>query len=164
MDLDELRLEWQQQFKRAADNTKVNLEMLRQVKISDSRRELQKPLSFEIFSAVVFFLFATYLILVSLRLPGNLKFSVPGFGGAALTIVYLVFSVIKISMFMKIDFFYTPVVRLQSEIVKLEMLMLRFRKIELLLLLPLAMTAWPVLMFTFHGIDLYVNTAWFFYL
>jgi hypothetical protein len=161
MNIDDLRLEWQQQFKSAAGNAKINFELLKQLKVSDSRKELQKPLSFEIFSAIVFFLFAGYLILVSLRLFGNPKFSVLGFAGALLTIVYLVFSVIKIRRFVAIDFFYTPVVQLQKEVSRLEVLILAFRRIELLMILPFAATSLPVLLMAVHGIDIYANIGWF---
>lgn len=161
MDLDELRLEWQQQFKSTASNVKVNFELLKQLKVGESKRELQKPIAFEIFSAIVFFLFAGYLILVSLRLFDSLKFSVLGFAGALLTIVYLVFSVIKIRRFVAIDFFYTPVVQLQKEVGSLEVLILAFRKIELLMILPFAATSLPVLWMAIHGIDIYENIGWF---
>jgi hypothetical protein len=94
-----------------------------------------------------------YLIGVSVRLAANLKFSVLGFAGAALTIVYLVFSIIKIRRFVAIDFFYTPVVQLQKEVVKLEVLILAFRKIEMPLMAPFAATLIPILMTAFYGID-----------
>jgi hypothetical protein len=161
MDLDELRLEWQQQFKRAAGNAKVNFEMLKQIKVSDSKKELYKPILFEIFSAVVFFLFAAYLILVSIRFADNPKFSVPGFAGAALTIVYLVFSVIKIRRFVGIDFFYSPVFQLQKEVVRLEMAIVAFRKIELLMIIPLVVMSLPILFLAIYRTDIYVNVSLF---
>lgn len=88
-------------------------------------------------------------------------FSVPGFVASAIALVYLIFSILKIRKSQKIEYYGTPVVRLQEAITQLQMRILLLRKFELILLVPFIVTALPILFIAIHGIDLYAHVGWF---
>ena len=161
MELDELKAAWQQHHKALAENTRINIELYKTVKINEAKNELRKPIAFEMISVAVLFAFAIYLFGSSINVIDQLRFSVPGFAASAITMVYLIFSILKIKKSQKIEYYSTPVVQLQEAITQLQMRILQLRKFELILLVPFVLTALPILFIAMHGIDLYVHTGWF---
>ena len=161
MELDELKAAWQQHHKALAENTRINIELYKAVKINQAKSELRKPIVYEMVSVAVLFAFALYVFGSSLRIHDQLRFSVPGFAASVIALIYLIFSILKIRRSQKIEYYGTPVVQLQEAITHLHMRILRLRKFELILLVPFIVTALPILFIAVHGIDLYVHAGWF---
>lgn len=161
MELDDLKAAWRQHHEDLAENTRINIELYKTVKINEARNELRTPIAFEMFSVAVLFVFAIYLFGSSINVLDQLRFSIPGFTASAITILYLIFSILKIKKSQEIAYYGTPVVQLQEAITQLKLRILQLRKFEVILLVPLVLTALPILFIAMHGIDLYVHTGWF---
>jgi hypothetical protein len=152
---------WSVYDEKLTESLKINISLLRQINLSKARSELQFPYLFEIFSAFIFALLAIYLAAVSVRFAGQYQFSIPGFAGVLILVIYLAFAIIKIKRFNSIDYFLQPVIASQKELASLTILVMRLRKFELILGIPMAATILPLLFFSIHQINIYQQPTWF---
>ncbi len=161
MELEELKQAWSQYDKNLKENLKTNQELLRNMNLDKSKRELQKPLKFEIMSVVILFLTVVVFFVFSARHISEIKFSIPGFIGVSIATVYLVFAIVKVNKFVNIDYYKSSIITLQKDLTKLKTIILRLRRIELLLLPFLIITILPIAFKAIHNIDIYNNIKLF---
>lgn len=157
MELDELKRTWQQYDKKLSDNLKVNEALIKKMNLNSSKRELQKPLIYELFGVVVMFIVILLSVKASLQLIDELKFSIPGIIAALMSVVYFISAVVKANRFMNVNYYNSSIVQLQKEIASLNKLVLKLRKVELILIPFLII---PMLILAFkavHNIDIYNN-------
>lgn len=161
MELDDLKGAWAQYDKKLSENLKFNEELLRKMNLSKAKQELQKPLNTEIISIIIIFLSIVFVMGFSLRLIDEIQYSIPGFAGVVIGIAYLIFSITKVNKFTKIDYYNTSIVQLQKELLLLNNLILRFRKLELILLPFLVIAILPIAFKATHNINIYERLGLF---
>lgn len=161
MEIEDLKQAWSQYDKNLKENLKTNQELLRNMNLDKSKREMQKPLIYEIISVVILFLTVVFFFVFSLKFISEVKFSIPGFAGVLLGIVYLAFAIMKVNRFVKIEYYKSTIVTLQKDLNKLKALILRLRKFELYLLPLLIISILPIAFKAIHDIDIYRNVKLF---
>lgn len=157
MELDDLKGAWAHYDKKLTENLKFNEELLRKMNLNNSKREMQKPLIYELIGIAVLFFMIIYVVAYSIRFIEEPKYSIPGFIAAIVGLVYLIFGIYRANRFLNVDYFCSSVLKLQMDITKLKKLVLRLRKYELLLIPILAIPLLPLLFKAIHNIDIYQN-------
>lgn len=161
MELDDLKDTWTQYDKKLTENLKLNEELLRKMNLNNSKREMQKPLIYELTGIAITFFAILWLVALSIKLIGEPKYSVPGFVSATVGVVYFIFGIIRANRFLNIDYYGSSVVRLQKDLALLNKLVLYLRKFELILIPVLVLLALPLLFKFIHNIDIYSNIKLF---
>lgn len=157
MELDELKATWAQYDKKLSQNLKFNEELLRKMNLEKSRKELQKPLMYEISGVIIGFIFTVYVTAATIRFIDEPKYAVPGLIAAIVCLAYTVFAVMKTNKFMSIDYFNSSVLKLQKEVATLNKLVLRLRKYELMLFPLFVIPLLPILCKFLYNMDIYAN-------
>ncbi len=161
MELDDLKNAWTQYDKKLAVNLKFNEDLLRKMNLNNSKKELQKPLIYELIGVAVLFILIVYVVVSSFRFIDEPKYFVPGFISAIIGMVFFMFAIIKANRFLSIDYYGSSVVKLQKDIAILNRLVLRLRKYELALFPLLILPILPLLFKAIHNIDIYHNIKLF---
>jgi magnesium-transporting ATPase (P-type) len=156
-DVNDLKDAWTQYDKKLSEQLKFNEELLRKLNMSHSKREMQSPLLYEITGIAVAFLMIVFVMAYSVRYMDEPKYSIPGFIAAAVGLVYFIFAVIRAGRFLSIDYYGSPVLKVQKDLILLNKLVLRLRKYELILLPALVLPLLPLLFKVIHNIDIYQN-------
>ncbi len=157
MELDDFKKEWSQYDKKLSANLKLNEELLYKLNLNNSKREMQKPLVYELISIAILFLFIVYILANALRLVDQIQYSIPGFVSAGIMGIYLVFAIIRAKGFLEIDYYNTPVLKLQRDVLSLKKKVLCYRKYELILIPFLVLPLIPLLFKVIHNINIYQN-------
>lgn len=157
MELDDLKNTWSQYDKKLSENLRLNEELLRKLNLNSSKREMQKILTYEFVSIVISVLTILFALFISLRLIDQLRFSIPGFIAACVTSIYLSLGVIRTKGLLNIDYYSSPVLKVQRDILTLKKKTLRFRKYELILIPLLVLPLLPLLFKVVYNIDIYQN-------
>ncbi|MBI9034314.1 MAG: hypothetical protein JEZ03_07575 [Bacteroidales bacterium] len=155
MDLEELKDIWKQYDKKLDSNLKINEELLRKTNLDKTRKELRKPYYYEISSVVICMVMIFFLVAWSVTYINELKFSLPGFMAVALLIPYFIMSYKKTKLMAAIEYFTSPAVQVQKRITHLKVQIMKFRKIELILMPFLVVFVLPILFKAIHNVDLY---------
>lgn len=161
MELDDLKNAWTQYDKQLAESLKFNEDLLRKLNLNNSKKELQKPLIYELIGVAVIFILIVYVVVYSIRFIDEPKYCVPGFFSAIIGMAFLMFAIIKANRFLSIDYYGSSVVKLQKDIAILNRLVLRLRKYELALFPVLILPILPLLFKAIHNIDIYHNIKLF---
>lgn len=161
MELDDLKNAWKQFDKKLSENLKFNEELLRKMNLNSSKRELQKPLIYEIGNIVVLFSLIVYSISTSIKLFEEPKYFIPGLILILICLTGLIFTILKLNRFLNIDYYGSSVLKLQKDIASLNNTILTYRRIELILIPILIVLLLPLIFKTLHGIDLYQNVKLF---
>ena len=161
MELDDLKNAWTQYDKKLAESLKFNEDLLRKLNLNNSKKELQKPLIYELIGVAVIFILIVYVVVSSIRFIDEPKYCVPGFISAIIGMAFLMFAIIKANRFLSIDYYGSSVVKLQKDIAILNRLVLRLRKYELALFPLLILPILPLLFKAIHNIDIYHNIKLF---
>jgi hypothetical protein len=155
MELDELKQIWSQHEKKLNENLKFNEELLRKMNLNKAKQELQKPFILELINVCIMFLTIFFATAFSIRLIEEIQFSLSGFVGVLLGILYLIFSIMKVNRFVKIDYYNSSIVKLQKDLSLLKTFILRLRKVELIILPFLVLTILPIAFKTIHNINIF---------
>lgn len=157
METEEIKNMWKKYDKKLDANLKFNVLLLKKMNLDKSKQEMQKPMLYEITNVVIMFLVSAYFISSSIQVLNELQYSIPGFIATILSMIYLTLSAIKINDFLKIDYFSSPIIQLQKELVKIKTRILLFRKIEFTLLPILVISILPILFKSVRNMDVYAN-------
>lgn len=161
MELDDFKSAWEQYNRNLAIYLKVNEELLRKMNFNNSKKELDKPLIYELLGVAVMFILIVYVVASSFRFISELKYCIPGFISASIGLVFLIFAIIKANKFLSIDYYSSSVVKLQKDITLLNRLVLRLRKYELVLFPLLILPLLPLLFKAIYNRDIYQNIKLF---
>ena len=155
MELKELQEAWKQYDKKLTENLKLNEELLKTMNLDKSKNELNKPMYGEIISVVIFFFVLLSLMFYGIYMIRQPIFSLLAFISAAIILACLIFSIVKIKAFLKIDYHVMPIIQLQQQIASLKMRILKLRKIEIVLAALLVFPLSSVLMKWVHNFDIF---------
>jgi len=157
MELKELQEAWKQYDKKLTENLKLNEELLKTMNLDKSKNELDKPMYGEIASVIIMFLLFLPMTFYGIYMIKQPMFSILSFICAVIFLMCLIFSIIKIKAFLKIDYLNTSIVLLQQQIASLKMRILKLRKVEIILAALLVFPFASVLMKWMHNFDVFTT-------
>jgi hypothetical protein len=155
MELDELKAMWAQYDTKLTENLRLNEELLKKMNLDKSKQEMQIPLNYEIASVLINVLFLLFFGISTFNFASELKFLLPGLVATLLSVWWLLASLRKVNILMKIDYFNSPVIELQKSINTVKQKALLFRKIEFYLLPIYAVAFAPIFVKVIYNIDIY---------
>ncbi len=134
MELDDLKRSWEEYDKKLMENLRLNEEILRRSNLDRSKREMNvtlKWLSFDMTAAMIFFLLFCYWTILYCRGPLYIVCGVI----LTLSMLFSFLSEAKLlGMLLRIDYYNTPVLDLQKQLVKFETAYKLGRKISIFVL------------------------------
>ena len=157
MELDDLKKSWTEYDKKLSKNLKFNEELLKKMNLNSSKKELQKPLIYDLVSILFLIVIIIYVLVFSIQHINEIRFCIPGFLSIGISTIYLVFAIIRTNGFLNIDYYGSPIIKLQRDILRLKKQVLVFRKYEMILIPLLAIPLLPIASKALHNIDLYQN-------
>ncbi len=157
MELDELKIAWSKYDEKLNKNLILNERLLKNMNMEKAKKEMQNPLVIEILEIVVSFIVVAFLIASSIRLIEEIRFSLTGFIAAMFGLIHLIFAIITVNRFLKIDYYNSNIIKLQKEISQLKTLILRLRKVELTMVPIFFITLFPILFKTIKNKDVFEN-------
>lgn len=157
MELDELKQSWKDYDKKLIDNLRLNEKLMKQLNLDKSKREMSKPLIYEITNIAVAFMLAVYLLGFALRHSEESIFVASSMLALVVDLVLLVLGVIKLNSFLKVDYYNSTVLDLQKAVYNLKKMILRYRKIEMGTAPILMLGLFPVVFKDFRGANLFQN-------
>jgi hypothetical protein len=160
MELDEFKSAWAQYDKKLSRSLMLNEELLRKMNLNNAKRELHKPLVAELIGIVSMFAMVVGLAIMTVRNDHEPKYIIPGIISIIIAIIYFSFAIIKARGFMSIDHYGDSIVKLQRDVAKLNQLVLRLRKYEVILA-PFATISFPVIFKALYNVDLYSKVGSF---
>ncbi|RLD60915.1 MAG: hypothetical protein DRI95_14855 [Bacteroidetes bacterium] len=155
MELDEFKNIWAQYDQKLTDNLKFNENILRNMNLDKSKREMNTPLNYEIITVIMNFIALSYIVYTTTKFVGEFNYLVLGVLTSIIILAFLIFSIIKTSLLINIDYFNTPIINLQRAILKVKQKYLLFKKIEFYIYPFFAITLAPILAKVLRGIDLF---------
>ena len=157
MELENLKNKWEQFDAKLTENLKFNEKLLKRLNYRNSKNEMQKLLVAEQLNIAGLFIAFIFFTAYSTRLINELQYSIPGFFGSLLLLVYIGFSVIKVSRLSTVNYFDSSILDLQSKLAKIKILILRLRRIEYLLIPLLMLSLLPITFISIADTDIYAH-------
>ncbi len=157
MELDELKIAWSKYDEKLNKSLILNERLLKNMNMEKARKEMKNPLVIEILGIVVLFIIVAFLIASSIRLIEEIQFSLTGFIAAIFGLIYLIFTIITVNRFLKIDYYNSNIIKLQKEISQIKKFLLRLRKVELIMAPFFFITLFPILFKTIKNKDVFEN-------
>lgn len=162
MDINEFKSAWLQHDRKLSENLSINETLLKKVNLDRTRKELNKPLLYEIVSFFFFIVLIPVFTFLTVRYRSESNMLVSGLFALASLVLGLLLCIKKIRLFYRIDYFTQPVLQLQERLAMLKSGILSARKLEVLLLLPvLFFTAMTLMLRYMLGIDLFEDISFF---
>lgn len=155
MELEELKAQWAQYDKKLTQNLKFNEEILRKMNLDNSKKAMNAPLIYEIISTGIGVPALIYLISMTYKFGGDIKFLIPGIIASIALTIYQYFSIDKIRLLSNIDFYNSSLLDLQKAVSIFKKKYLSYRKHELYYFPVFAITSIPVLAIALRGFNLY---------
>lgn len=162
MDINEFKSAWLQHDRKLSENLSINETLLQKVNLDRSRKELNKPLLYEIVSFFFFILLIPIFIFLAVLYRSELQMLISALLALGTLVLGLVLCIKKIRLFYRIDYYSLPVLQLQERLALLKSGILSARKIEVLFLLPiLFITALALMLRYIRGINLFEDISFF---
>lgn len=155
MELEELKKTWAQYDKKLSENLKLNEELLRSINFEKYSHALKKPYYLELFNiGIQSFLFIIVIIL-STRIIGEFQFSIPGFAGALLCMLSMIFSAITVKRIEKLFVCDSSIIEHQKELLQLKAFVLRLRRFTYIIAPLFGLLIIPVFFKTVNNLSIY---------
>lgn len=162
MDINEFKSAWLQHDRKLSENLSINEALLKKVNLDRSRKELNKPLLYELSSFFLFIILIPVFIFLSVLYRSESNMLISGILALATLVLGLVLCIKKIRLFYRIDYYNQPIIQVQERLAHLKSGILSARKIEVLFLLPvLFLTALALTLRYLKGINLYEDISFF---
>jgi len=155
MELENFKKSWEQFDTKLIENLNLNEKLLKRLNFGNSKNEMQKLLVTEQLNIAGTFLAFVFFAAYSLRLINEVQYSVPGIIGSSLLLAYLSFSIIKVKNLLKVNYYDSSIVSLQKALSKIKVLILRFRRIEYLLMPLLMISLLPITFISIADMNIY---------
>jgi hypothetical protein len=162
MELENLKSYWEELDKKLSENTKLNVELLKKTTKNSLRSELKSPLYVELINIIGVFLGGVIIIIMSIRLLEELRFSIPGFSSTIIGLLYIVFSLRKIKGLLSIEYINSPLIKLRRDLANLNRIFLQTRKYELSLVPLIPILILPLIYKSVVNIDIYLDLKRYF--
>ena len=161
MELDDIKNAWAQYDQSLVKNLRIDEETLRMVNLDRTKDQMEYPYISEMVELIGGTLVGTAIVVMSFRLKEEPIFLLLGLIAVLVGSLYIKNALAKIGLLKQVNYYDTPVVKLQGELALIKKRILKFRKTELLLfplyLLPLA----AITSKTFYNIDVFGDVILF---
>ncbi|MFN6946220.1 MAG: hypothetical protein ACK4ND_14820 [Cytophagaceae bacterium] len=157
MELNDFKSAWAQYDKKLSENLRLNHELLKKINLGNSKDELHKTLVYEIITVVVVFMTIVYTSVVSIRLINEPEFIISGSISILFALAYLALSLIKINCFFGVDYYGSSILKLQKDLTSLRKKVIKFRRMELLMLPVFVIALLPTFFMGIHGMNIFEN-------
>ncbi|TVQ85930.1 MAG: hypothetical protein EA393_13060 [Bacteroidetes bacterium] len=161
MEPDDIKNTWAQYDQSLTSKLRIDEESLRIVNLDRTKDQMEYPYISEMVELIGGALVAAAVVVMSIRLKEEPIYLLLGLIGVLVGLLYIKFAVKKIILLKQVNYYDTPVVKLQAELARIKKRILKFRKTELLLfplyLLPLAALTSK----TFYNLDVFSNLTQF---
>ncbi len=161
MELNDLKNSWENYDRKLKQNLRVDEEKLRVANLDKSKDEMEYPYISELVELIGGFLVTSFIIVLSLRVSDKPEYSLPALLTIIIGIIYMGFSFQKFKLLKRVNYFSSPIVKLQHELAFIKMRILKFRKIEMLLFPLYILPLTPLTSKALFGIDIYSNIPLF---
>ncbi len=161
MELNDLKTEWKKSDSLLESNLTIDSQKLSKRKLNRSKSEMTTPFLHEIANIIVVSITVLAALVGSILYINEMKFSIPGFIAAIIGSVYLYLAITKAIKISKIDYFTSTIIEIQKEISQLSLLVLKFRKLELILFPLFILSILPITFIAIQNRDLYNDLHFF---
>lgn len=162
MDINDFKSAWLQHDRKLSENLSINEALLKKVNLDRSKKELNKPLLYEISSFFLFIILIPVFIFLSVLYRSDNSMLISGILAVVTLVAGLLLCIRKIRLFYQIDYYNHPVLQLQERLALLKSGILSARKIEVFFLLPiLFFTALVLALQHIRGINLFEDINFF---
>lgn len=161
MELDNLKTAWAEYDKKLTENLKFNEELLRKMNLESSKKEMNTPLTYEIFSFATGIIILIYIVSSTIRFSNEPKFLLPGLVASITFAIYVYLSAVKIKLLSNIDYYFSPVIELQKAVNIFKHKYLQFKKYELYVFPIFTISSAPILAKALRNFDLYEHPTRF---
>jgi hypothetical protein len=146
MELDLLKDAWASHNKKLEKNLKLNEDLLRRMNLDNAKKEMNKPLVMEMVNMSFMFVVTAYVLALSFRMLEDSMFSIPGFISLLFGGGFVAMGLIRIKRMLNLDYDNSTIIELQKKLAETKVLVLRFRKLEYLLMPFYAIALAPILL------------------
>ena len=161
MEADDIKNAWAQYDRSLANNVRVDEESLRMVKLDRTKDQMEYPYVSEMVELVGGVLVGIAVIVMALNLKEHPIYFFLGLMAVLVGSLYIKNALVKIGLLKRVNYYDTPVVKLQRELALIKKRILKFRKTELLLfplyIFPLAALTSK----TLYNVDVFVDVSLF---
>jgi hypothetical protein len=155
MELDVLKDAWASHNQKLDKNLKLNESLLRRMNLDNAKTEMNKPLVMELLNMSFLFVVTLYVLVLSFKMLENSIFSITGFISLGFAIGFIAMGLIRIKRMLNLNYDNSTIVTLQKKLAKTKVLILKFRKIEYLMLPFYTITVAPILLKGLLDQDIY---------
>ncbi len=157
MELDDLKYNWKHYNDELKEHLVLNVNALKEENLSKSETEMSKPLLHEIANIFVVGITTVIIAVFSFIHLEALPFSLPGFIAVGIGLIYIYFAAVKTRKIHSIDYYNSSIIDLQKEISSINLLILKYRKLELALFPIFILLILPITFKVIQNRDLYAD-------
>jgi cytochrome bd-type quinol oxidase subunit 2 len=155
MELDILKDAWASHNKKLDKYLKVNENLMRRMNLDKAKKETNKPLVTEIVNITFLIAVAAYALILSFKMLEDSMFSIPGLISIIFSGCLGVMGFIKIKHLLNLDYENSTVINLQKKMTETQLLFLKLRKLEYLIMPFYMITLAPILLKGLLNMDIY---------
>ena len=155
MDLDDFKAQWEAYDKKLNKQLELNEKLLRNMNLDRSKTELQKLLNYEGINAILYLFLIIYTTYAIVSNWGEPLFYLPAILSTIIVFISMILAVKKYNQGSQIDYYNSPILTVQKEFTAFKATILRFRKIEFILIPFLVLFLIPILAKSIHGTNIY---------
>ena len=159
MELDELKGAWALYDKKLSENLKFNEELFRKTNLDRSKREMSTPLAYEIFTVVVGGIIILFVLSSTYRFAGDSILLISGILTSLLCLISLYFTIQKVSLLTKIDYYNSTVLDLQKALAQVKKKYLQYKRGEIFVFPIFALFAMPIVAKGLRNFDIMAYTG-----
>lgn len=162
MELDDLKNAWTKYDKRLTENLKFNEELLRKINLDRSKREMSTPLYYEFFTIIGGGILVLFILSSTLRFADNLVLLLSGILTIAMCLFGSVFTMQKINLLSKIDYYNSSILDLQKALAKVKKKYLQYKRGEIFLFPIFTLLAIPIVAKGLRNFDILAHSERYF--
>ncbi len=161
MEKDDIKNTWEKYDQHLSQNLRVDEDKLRNSCLFESKEQMDYPFVSEKVELYGNILVATIVLVLSLRLADDLKYLLFGLIVVAIGVVFTRMAIKKIKLLKRINYYNTPIVKLQRELAFTKLRIHKMRKVEMVLFPLYLIALMPITSATLHGADPFENIIMF---
>lgn len=156
MDMTNLKEVWRQYDNKLSKSIALNEMVLRKANLNTSRKEMAKPLKYELWSTSFFLILIFLTIYWIIKYQDNRPLLFCGIILLFALFYNTVLSFKKLKLFYSIDYYNTDILSLQTKILSVKKSVLKYRKAELILLPITFITSMVLFTKQIHHMDVWI--------
>lgn len=161
MELDDIRKNWKAHHQELNEHLDLNINSLQKEILQKSKNELFMPLLHEMLNIVIVSLTVIVVTVFCFMHWQEFRFSIPGLLGAGIGLAYVYYALVKATKIAKLDYYRSSIVEIQKNISTLNLLILRYRKLEITLFPFFIGLIMPIVFKVIQKRDLYADIRFF---